>query len=110
MRYQTEVLLSNYVLRRTSLEVLKAFIEDIDWDDMTIPRDERTILLNVEARLAGIDENLNEESDIRDYLITSTFIVYTNVTDAVVVTGQSNNYEGWNPLAQLDPFMQVIRA
>ena len=65
---QTYKALSNYLSKRASLEELRSFVENYDWDDSRVPARERRIVLKVEAFLAGIDEDLNEESDIRGFL------------------------------------------
>ncbi len=68
MRQQSLVLLSDYFFGKVSLEDLRDFVDRVDWDDPQLPKDERSVLLNVEARIVGLDEGLNSDSEIKQYL------------------------------------------
>lgn len=68
MRSETRRVLSEYGLGRRSVDELRDFIEDVDWDDPEMPDEERYVFLKVEAFLTGIDEALNTEADLRAYL------------------------------------------
>lgn len=75
MRGFTHDLLSRYLLGKTSIEDLREFVEDINWDDTQIPEDERAILLGVEGRIAGMDEGFNDESELFGFLNSSIVIL-----------------------------------
>lgn len=69
MRSTTRALLSDYLQGGASLSTLREFLWGVDWDDSTIPEEERALLLEAEAICAGMDENLETESDLRDFLL-----------------------------------------
>ena len=92
MRLQTHMFLSDYALGNVSLEQLRDFVEDVDWDDPSIPEDERDVLLNVEVRLVGFDEGFNEEADIGAFLANAipVFLSWDPSPEPIVIM-QANN-------------------
>lgn len=71
MRIATQTLLSNYLRGKASLEQVRLYVEDVDWDDTSLPQKERVLLLQVEAYLAGLDEGFNEEADLKAHIAQS---------------------------------------
>ena len=67
MRPVTKRLLSRYLSRRASLEDLRGFVEDVDWDDPLLDEEERSALLSIEAYITGIDDGFNQEADLKDF-------------------------------------------
>ena len=70
MRPGTSELVSDYLQRRATLDSLREFLWQVDWDSRTIPEDERAYLLKIEGICTGIDQGLDTEEELRKFLVT----------------------------------------
>ena len=92
---ETSLLLSNYLTGAASLDRVRESIEGVDWDSPEIPEGERSFLLGIEARVVGIDEGLNDEFDLKDFIIRSMEIQLFLPSDqppVYVAAGTSNSF------------------
>ena len=107
MRLATERFLSKWALGEDSIDLkLREFIEDIDWDDREMAVDERSVLLHVEAYIAGIDEGYSLEEDLRSYLTKSVRFHLLDTDDVVLVDSSTCNAdltEIWGRQLDLSP-------
>lgn len=103
MRLVTERFLSDWALRQSSISRLREFVEDVDWDEQLMPDDERAVLLHTEAYIAGIDEDLSAEEDLRSYLTQHVRLHVLDTDDLILVdAGTSNADQTPNAWVQMD--------
>ena len=96
MRAITSLLLSEYGLGHATVESVRQFVEDVDWDARDLPADERSVLLGIEARLAGIDEGLTDEGELRTFITQSTQLDWdlpSNQTLVHLMSGANNELQ-----------------
>jgi hypothetical protein len=68
MRPETVDLLTRYASGRASLEAIRSLVYDADFSEGVLPEEERSLLLEAYAYICGIDEDLNDELDLKDRL------------------------------------------
>ncbi len=111
MRDSTNIFLSDYLSNRLPLQRVREFIEAIDWDDPDISEDERLVILKIEAYLAGIDEELNDETGLRAWLFDSTPVLLTLWSDSpptVLSIGSNDSPQSTGYTVFVLPFDETI--
>lgn len=93
--------LSEYAFGQTDLGQVRSLVEDIDWDAPHITGDLRSLLLGIEAYIAGIDEGFNQEEDLRAYIAEETVMMWDLTgSNAPATVATANN-------AQSSPLVTV---
>ena len=80
------ILLSEYVLGQRSFDELRRCVDDVDWGDPSIPETDRSVLLHVEALIGGVDADLNDASDIQDYVLSRVEVITSMSASGVLIT------------------------
>jgi len=68
------VLMSKSKEGKATIAAVGSYLEDLDWDDPSIPLRMRHFLLEAEAYANGISEGLNDEAELK------ALILHANLT------------------------------
>lgn len=91
MRPSTVLILSGFALGQVAVEAVRALVEDVDWDDPSVPEDERSVLLGIDARLTGMDEGYNDIGDLKAWVAQVMPALWNSYSPIFYITSGASN-------------------